>query len=70
VTSWPADVIADEFRPTLVKCYWSEYADRVHALNGYNFEDSILIERVVAEDRYTSIHMKNCRDGATQKLGS
>ena len=28
--------------------------------NGYNFEDSILIsERVVAEDRYTSIPSKN-----------
>jgi DNA-directed RNA polymerase subunit beta len=27
--------------------------------NGYNFEDSILIsERVVAEDRYTSIHIE------------
>ena len=26
--------------------------------NGYNFEDSILVsERVVAEDRYTSIHI-------------
>jgi len=40
--------------------------------NGYNFEDSILIsERVVAEDRYTSIHIEelvvNARD---TKLGS
>ena len=27
--------------------------------NGYNFEDSILIsEKVVAEDRYTSIHIE------------
>ena len=27
--------------------------------NGYNFEDSILIsERVVADDRYTSIHIE------------
>src|SRR5258706_9011926 len=27
--------------------------------NGYNFEDSILIsERIVAEDRYTSIHIE------------
>jgi DNA-directed RNA polymerase subunit beta len=39
--------------------------------NGYNFEDSILIsERVVAEDRYTSIHIEelsvNARD---TKLG-
>jgi DNA-directed RNA polymerase subunit beta len=40
--------------------------------NGYNFEDSILIsERVVAEDRYTSIHIEelvvNARD---TKLGA
>ena len=40
--------------------------------NGYNFEDSILIsERVVAEDRFTSIHIEEahmcCRD---TKLGS
>ncbi|MCV2361749.1 MULTISPECIES: DNA-directed RNA polymerase subunit beta [Roseateles] len=40
--------------------------------NGYNFEDSILIsERVIAEDRYTSIHIEelvvNARD---TKLGS
>ena len=40
--------------------------------NGYNFEDSILIsERVVSEDRYTSIHIEelvvNARD---TKLGS
>ena len=39
--------------------------------NGYNFEDSILIsERVVAEDRFTSIHIEelvvNARD---TKLG-
>ena len=28
-------------------------------MNGYNFEDSILIsERVVQEDRYTSIHIE------------
>ena len=27
--------------------------------NGYNFEDSILIsERVVSDDRYTSIHIE------------
>jgi DNA-directed RNA polymerase subunit beta len=40
--------------------------------NGYNFEDSILIsERVIAEDRYTSIHIEelvvNARD---TKLGA
>ncbi len=28
--------------------------------NGYNHEDSILIsERVVAEDRFTSVHLKS-----------
>ena len=28
--------------------------------NGYNFEDSILIsEKVVADDRYTSVHIEN-----------
>jgi len=28
--------------------------------NGYNFEDSILIsERVIADDRYTSIHIED-----------
>jgi len=32
--------------------------------NGYNFEDSILIcERVVAEDRYTSIHIEEAERG-------
>ena len=39
--------------------------------NGYNFEDSIIMsERVVHEDRYTSIHIEEfevlCRD---TKLG-
>ena len=32
--------------------------------NGYNFEDSILIsERIVAEDRYTSIHIRRACSG-------
>ena len=40
--------------------------------NGYNFEDSILIsERVVAEDRYTSIHIEELSVVARDtKLGS
>ena len=40
--------------------------------NGYNFEDSILIsERVVAEDRYTSIHIEELNVVARDtKLGS
>ncbi|TBO27715.1 DNA-directed RNA polymerase subunit beta [Aquabacterium lacunae] len=40
--------------------------------NGYNFEDSILIsERVVAEDRYTSIHIEELTVMARDtKLGS
>jgi DNA-directed RNA polymerase subunit beta len=40
--------------------------------NGYNFEDSILIsERVVAEDRYTSIHIEELVVMARDtKLGS
>ena len=40
--------------------------------NGYNFEDSILIsERVVAEDRYTSIHIEELTVVARDtKLGS
>jgi len=40
--------------------------------NGYNFEDSILIsERVVAEDRYTSIHIEELNIVARDtKLGS
>jgi len=39
--------------------------------NGYNFEDSILIsERVVAEDRYTSIHIEELVvDGARHQAG-
>ena len=45
-------------RPTWANWLWSEHARGVHAWNGYNFEDSILIsERVVAEDRCTSIHI-------------
>ncbi len=35
--------------------------------NGYNFEDSILIsERIVAEDRYTSIHIEELRGRRTR----
>ena len=35
--------------------------------NGYNFEDSILIsERVVAEDRYTSIHIEELSRGGAR----
>ena len=48
-----------------------EHAGRVHALERYNFEDSILIsERVVAEDRYTSIHIEELKRGHRDtKLG-
>ena len=36
-----------------------EHARSVHAWNGYNFEDSILVsERVVQEDRFTTIHIR------------
>src|SRR6202165_1174121 len=40
--------------------------------NGYNYEDSILIsERVVADDRYTSIHIEELSVGARDtKLGA
>ena len=40
--------------------------------NGYNFEDSILIsEKVVAEDRYTSIHIEEMQVLARDtKLGA
>ena len=40
--------------------------------NGYNFEDSILIsEKVVAEDRYTSIHIEELQVLARDtKLGA
>ena len=35
--------------------------------NGYNFEDSILIsERVVADDRYTSIHIERTASGGAR----
>ena len=39
--------------------------------NGYNFEDSILIsERVVADDRFTSIHIEESRSSpATPSSG-
>jgi DNA-directed RNA polymerase subunit beta len=38
--------------------------------NGYNFEDSILIsERVVADDRYTSIHIEELSWPATPSSG-
>ena len=60
-TSWPkGDVIADG-----ASTDFGEIAIGQNMLiafmpwNGYNFEDSILIsERVVAEDRYTSIHIE------------
>ena len=36
----------------------SERALRVHAWNGYNFEDAILISRtIVKDDIFTSIHI-------------
>ena len=41
--------------------------------NGYNYEDSILIsERVVADDRYTSIHIEELvsRGSRDTKLGA
>jgi DNA-directed RNA polymerase subunit beta len=38
---------------------------RVHALNGYNFEDAILIsDRIVKEDIFTSIHIDEFEVGA------
>ena len=39
--------------------------------NGYNFEDSILIsERVVKEDRFTTIHIQELSVARDTKLGS
>ena len=37
--------------------------------NGYNFEDSILIERIVRDDVFTSIHIEEYEIMADTKLG-
>src|SRR5260363_341171 len=53
-------------------CARPEYAGRLYAVECYNFEDSILIsEKVVAEDRYTSIHIEELHIVARDtKLGA
>jgi DNA-directed RNA polymerase subunit beta len=53
------DVVGDGAQPMGRTCARAELLVAFMPWNGYNFEDSILIsERVVAEDRITSIHIE------------
>ena len=56
--------------PTSVTGAWSEHARSVHAVEWLQLEDSILVsERVVQEDRFTTIHIQELAVSRDIKLG-